>query len=167
VITAGCGSSSVDSRRLKILSHDPLAVAQAPHTTPWIPANPTPEHREANGVVGNDDGIGFGGITATSLQVRRHVQGSPRAALRFYAQTAIRAGWSLHVGCHRWGDVFTAIKQFPGWVAGATVGDSPIDGQPAVAVIIETAWHGETTPAVHAPLAVATLEALAQTCLGA
>jgi hypothetical protein len=33
-VAAACGGSSVDAHRLRVLSRDPLAIAQAPETTP-------------------------------------------------------------------------------------------------------------------------------------
>jgi hypothetical protein len=168
VLAGACGSSSVDAQRLSVLSNDPLALAQAPDTTPWLPAVPTPEHIQAWGVVGSGDGIGFGGITSTNFFIIRHVQGPPRAALRYYASTAIRAGWRIHVTCNTRFDVFTADKQFPGWVATAFVSSDPFKGAPAVQISIETDWHGRTgTPKVLSPLAGGplTVEGLARTCL--
>src|SRR6478672_7654155 len=103
---AACGGvSRVDAHRLHVLSNDPLAVARAPGTTPWIPADDSPDHIEANGSAGRGDGIGFGGTSPTLVQVTRHLQGKPADVLRFYAETAIRNGWRIsQIHCSAYSD---------------------------------------------------------------
>jgi hypothetical protein len=167
VSLSACGGSSIDTHRLAVLSQDPLATAQAPDTTPWIPAVDTPEHIRRNGTAGR---ISFGEPSPTSVQVRRHLQGSPSVALRFYAETAIRSGWRVvpTIQCYAEGSAtFVAGKQFAGWVATAVVGTLTIHGAPAVTIDITTDYHGRATETVlpetaYKPL---TVQGLASTCI--
>lgn len=166
---SACGASGIDERRLTVLSQEQIATARAPDTTPWIPAIDTAEHIRKNGSAGSGDGIGFGGTSPTLVQVRRHLQGSPAAALRFYAETAIRSGWRVSsIRCASYGDSFSASKQFPGWVATADVGTLGFNGAPAVTVNIETAFHGERTDTILRKTGVTplTVQSLASTCIG-
>ena len=168
VSLSACGGSSIDAHRLAVLSQDPLATAQAPNTTPWIPAVDTADAIKRNGSAGSGNGIGFGGTSPTLVQVTRHLHGSPSAALRFYAETAIRSGWRVFpIHCYASGDSFTANKQFPGWVATADIGILGQNGEPAVTINIETDYHGGAE-AVLPQTAVKplTVQGLASTCIG-
>jgi hypothetical protein len=167
---SACGGSSIDAHRLEVLSQDQLATAQAPNTTPWIPAVDTADAIKRNGRAGSGNGIGFGGTSPTLVQVTHHLQGSATAALRFYAETAIRSGWLVFpIHCYASGDTFTASKQFPGWVATADVGILRRNGEPAVTINIETDYHGRGSETVLPQTAAKplTVQGLASTCIGA
>jgi hypothetical protein len=166
---SACGGSNVDAHRLTVLSQDPVATAQAPDTTPWIPAVATADAIRGNGEAGSGNGIGFGGTSPTLALVTRHLNGSPSAAVRFYAETAIRAGWRLfHIDCHRYGDSFAAAKQFPGWVGSVVVGTGRFKGAPAVTITLETDYHdGAATRLSVVPAErPLTVHDLASTCVG-
>lgn len=169
VSLSACGGSSIDAHRLAVLSQDPLATAQAPNTTPWIPAVDTADAIKRNGNAGSGNGIGFGGTSPTVVQVTHHLHGSPSSALRFYAETAIRSGWRVFpIHCYAYGDSFTANKQFPGWVATADVGILRRNGEPAVTINIETDYHGGASETLLPQTAVKplTVQGLASTCIG-
>jgi hypothetical protein len=170
VSLSACGGSSIDAHRLAVLSQDPLATAQAPNTTPWIPAVDTADAIKRNGSAGSGNGIGFGGTSPTLVQVTHHLRGSATAALRFYAETAIRSGWRVFpIHCYAYGDSFTANKKFPGWVASADVGILRRNGEPAVTLNIETDYHGRGSETVlpHTAAKPLTVQGLASTCIGA
>jgi hypothetical protein len=169
VSLSACGGSSIDAHRLAVLSQDPLATAQAPDTTPWRPAVDTADAIKRNGRAGSGNGIGFGGTSPTLVQVSHHLQGPPSAALRFYAETAIRSGWRVFIiHCYAYGNSFTASKQFPGWVATADVGTLRLEGEPAVTINIETDYHGRGSETVLPPTDIKplTIQGLASTCIG-
>jgi hypothetical protein len=169
VSLSACGGSSIDAHRLAVLSQDPLATAQAPDTSPWIPAVDTADAIKRNGSAGSGNGIGFGGISPTLVQVTHHLQRSPSAALRFYAETAIRTGRRVFpIHCYAYGDSLTASKQFPGWAATADVGTLRFKGAPAATINIETGYHGRGSETVLPETAVKpmTVQGLASTCIG-
>jgi len=169
-LAACCGGSGVDAHRLHVLSNDPLAVASAPGTTPWIPADDSPDHIEANGSAGSGNGIGFGGTSPTLVQVTRHLHGKPAAALRFYAETAIRNGWHIsQIRCGVGSDSFSATKQFPGWTAAAVLAAGAVFRRmPAVSLNIETNYHRDDAPSVASTVVGhwLTVDDLASTCVG-
>ena len=160
-MVSACGSSNVDARRLAVLSHDPLATSEAPGTTPWL------EREEA----GSGNGIGFGGTSPTVVLVVRRLRGPRSSVTRTYAEIAIRSGWLVNsIRCTASDDLFAASKQFPGWVATAVVGVGiTFKGAPAVTINFETDYHGRRSATVLTPTPVKplTVQALADTCLGA
>jgi hypothetical protein len=149
----------VDNQRRAVLDRDPLITAQAPGTTPWI--------HQSDAGAGN--GIGFGGTSPTVVDVVRHLEASRASVARYYAKTAIRSGWRVtKIDCLASDDLFSAGKQFHGFVATATVGVGTLfRGEPAVSVWIETAYHGEETDSTLGSISVKqlTISSLAQTCL--
>lgn len=164
-----CGGSSIDAHRLTVLSREPLATAEAPGTTTWIPTVDTADAVRRNGRVGSDNGIGFGGASSTQLLITRHRSGSPAAALRFYAEIAIRSGWRIfQINCDTNQDSFGASKQYPGWVGSADVGTLPFKGEPAVTLDIETDYHrGGSARVLPKPrLEPLTVQGLNSTCIG-
>ena len=161
ILAAGCGSRNVDSQRAATLRRDPLGVAQAPGTTPQF------THSNA----GSGDGIGFGGVSPTVVEVIRHLQGDRPVVTRYYAAVAIQAGWQINsIRCSTQSDSFAGSKQEPGWVASVVVGVGKVFGDTqAVSIVFETDWHGSVTPGTLGvdPVTPLTVATLGGTCLSA
>ena len=159
-LASACASQHVDAQRLATLQHDPLVVVAAPGTSSL-------NHADS---AGTGNGIGFGGTSPTVVSRALRLHGSRTAVARFYAQTAIRNGWRVStVRCSAKTDLISASKQFPGWIATATIGvGDHYELGPAVTIFIETPWHGERTQSVLNPHAFRplTLSGVARTCLG-